>query len=274
LFRSFALELIVSIVLVDNIGGFSMKFPALFVAVLASAPALAVTAENGAVRVGTRVTIGTNIDTDSASDSGPGAPASLLASTSSVLLDGQTQAIITAFASTSATWSSARSGSAAMFWGWNALNPAGGTSAVETNVSAPNWSYSFTTGNSAGSFNARWTLDAGFEVGSTFGIQGVYGDGASPFNITPDTSSPLGLSSGSFSVALAPNTSYLFGFRNFGNLGGSLNHAAFANFNMDWDITSTAIPEPASWALLIAGFGLVGAAQRLSGHRRRRAVTA
>ena len=32
------------------------------------------------------------------------------------------------------------------------------------------------------------------------------------------------------------------------------------------------IPEPASWAMMIMGFGLAGAAQRLSGRRRQAAV--
>lgn len=38
----------------------------------------------------------------------------------------------------------------------------------------------------------------------------------------------------------------------------------------NWTLTQTSVPEPASWALLVAGFGLVGAAAR----RRKAATTA
>ncbi len=43
--------------------------------------------------------------------------------------------------------------------------------------------------------------------------------------------------------------------------------------NLVFDITpGTTVPEPASWAMMIGGFGLVGAAQRLAARRRRTAI--
>lgn len=38
--------------------------------------------------------------------------------------------------------------------------------------------------------------------------------------------------------------------------------ASFGNFTLDGSVSAPGIPEPASWALLITGFGLVGAAAR------------
>ncbi|WP_310476620.1 PEPxxWA-CTERM sorting domain-containing protein [Sandarakinorhabdus sp.] len=242
----------------------------LIAALLASTPALAITANSGTVNAGAQVTVGTAVNSNSDTDTGPGAPASLNASASASLTDDQ--ALVSASNSIVATWASATQGNANMGWGWNAVNP-GSTSATEvnTNLAPTNWEYNFTTGANAATFNGRWTLNVGFEIGSTFGIQGVYGSGGLPFNVTPFLIEPVN-GTGSFSVALNPNTSYTFGFFNFGNLsntGGGLNSNAFANFDLDWNITERGVPEPSSWAMLIAGFGLVGAAAR-----RRRAVTA
>ena len=62
---------------------------------------------------------------------------------------------------------------------------------------------------------------------------------------------------------------------NFGDFGGGLNSGwgEFSGYvpvyiHTDF-IATTAVPEPASWALLIMGFGLTGATMR-----RRRGVTA
>jgi hypothetical protein len=63
---------------------------------------------------------------------------------------------------------------------------------------------------------------------------------------------------------------------NFGDFGGGLNSGwgEYSGYvpvyiHQDFIAQSTAIPEPASWAMLIAGFGLIGATMR-----RRRAVAA
>jgi hypothetical protein len=147
------------------------------------------------------------------------------------------------------------------------------------NAPNKNWEYVFTTGASAGTFTGNWSLTV---TGAyTTGLNGIYSfDGQSPFNITPDVLIPTS-GSGSFSVALAPNTTYAFSFTNFGSASGFTNGLfagdASASFVFDWTIEGgtggggggTAVPEPASWAMLIAGFGLVGATAR-----RRRRITA
>jgi hypothetical protein len=251
------------------VGDFAMRNLILMAALLASTPALAITANSGTVNAGAQVSVGTAINSNSDTDTGPSAPASLSASASASLTDDQ--ALISASNSAAASWTSATQGSASTSWGWNAVNP-GSTNptGVNTNLSPTNWEYNFTTGTNAATFNGRWTLNTGFEIGSTFGIQGVYGSGGLPGNVTPFLFAPVN-DSGSFSVALNPNTNYNFGFFNFGNLSsgsGGLNSNAFANFTMDWTIVEGGVvPEPSSWALLIAGFGLVGTSLR-----RRRAL--
>ena len=54
------------------------------------------------------------------------------------------------------------------------------------------------------------------------------------------------------------------------DFGGTANYVAFDDITFGSDVPGNpGVPEPATWALLIAGFGLVGAAAR-----RRRALTA
>lgn len=101
--------------------------------------------------------------------------------------------------------------------------------------------------------------------------------------VTPGTlpGFPVGLSAGSYSalIDLTQSTSYTPGFRN--NFGGGTvagSEAALlaglfagqAYFNVHSNIFPggeirafpAAVPEPATWAMLIAGFGLIGGAMR------------
>jgi hypothetical protein len=251
-------------------GEADMKRFVVVVALMGSAPAMAVTANSSTVAAGAQITLEGNININPVdSQTLPGAPASLTASAIATTpgLDGQQ---ITSSSSINASWASAKAGSATMNWGWNILSNAPYGVNTSVPLSRTNWTYSFTTGNAAGSFNASWTLDVS---GNAFGLQEVTGffNGA-PFAISPPDIAPVD-GNGSFSVALAPNTSYSFGFGNFGNVGGSQPLNASAIYRMDWTIIGgggdAGVPEPASWAMLIAGFGLVGATAR-----RRRAVTA
>jgi len=78
---------------------------------------------------------------------------------------------------------------------------------------------------------------------------------------------------GTIPLALLPSTGFTiakYGFNLWPRLAGGTvaNIADFAPNNAT--ITAGAVPEPATWALLIAGFGGIGAAQR----RRRSAVAA
>jgi hypothetical protein len=90
-----------------------------------------------------------------------------------------------------------------------------------------------------------------------------------------DTFLQLLLAPGAYRVSVAaysnfangPNLSN--GFEGGGDFGDRTNEWAFDILNVD-TATQGVVPEPASWAMLIAGFGLTGAAMR----RRRSAVAA
>lgn len=62
-----------------------------------------------------------------------------------------------------------------------------------------------------------------------------------------------------FSTDLASNTADLKVLARFTGLGGQIGRDAMVQFAQD---NVAGVPEPASWAMLIAGFGLVGAAAR------------
>ena len=96
------------------------------------------------------------------------------------------------------------------------------------------------------------------EVGETFGL--------TAFDIN-------GGFVGAFAFTVAPGTPTFFGFTSVGTIG-SIAVRQIGGFavmdNVSFSGTAgPAVPEPASWAMLIAGFGLVGAVSR-----RRRAVAA
>ncbi len=247
----------------------SVRFLTIFACAtaMAATPALAVTANGGSVNSRAIVTLNASSITNIDADSGPGAPASLLSSANVGQVDVASETIVSAFSNTNATWASATQGSVTMAWGWDARNGGNTETAVSTVLpgGTRDWTYDFTTGAEFGSFNANWTLYVGGST-SSFGLQGVYGDGSTPLNVTPSNVSPTS-DSGSFSVLLAPNTSYSFSIWNNGNLSdfnGGLNSETNGLFTMDWNIEARngVIPEPQSWALMIAGFGLIGAAMR------------
>jgi hypothetical protein len=243
-----------------------MKSLAILTILLTAAPALAITFNGGTVNSAAAVTIGNVVvaDADTAAAGMPDA----LAAASNALQANSGGGLVQVFNSVNANWASAAQGTVALSWGWVAMDSRD-TQVDTRNAPNQNWAYSFTTGASAATFTANWTLDVA--SADSFGLQGVYSfDGVSPFNITPFNVSPTG-DTGSYSFALAPNTSYTLSLTNFGNFGpGTLNSVGAVGFNMDWTILEDrmpGIPEPASWAMLIVGFGLVGAGQRRQSRR-------
>ncbi|WP_164156602.1 PEPxxWA-CTERM sorting domain-containing protein [Sandarakinorhabdus rubra] len=95
-------------------------------------------------------------------------------------------------------------------------------------------SWSFTTADE----DASWD-PAGYFINSSF------------FQLTNDT---LSAQSGVFSFNVNAGDSYGFYVRTDDGL--------FGRGSLTVNLASTAVPEPQSWALLIAGFGLVGAVAR------------
>lgn len=235
-----------------------MRAALLSLILLAPTPGLAATFISGGTATGTNATVGNASDPKSDSDAATGPTSSVSSSSTSTIVNADGNA--TAQSTATGTWTSANSGTAGMTWGWSGQTNAS-TSYSTGNVGS-NWTYTFQTGSVASQFIANWIFNVG-GAGSSFGLQGVYGTGSSPFDVTPINVAPTGTSSGNFTVNLAANTIYTFGFRNNGNVsGGPSTRDTNGDFRMDWRITGGAVPEPATWAMLILGFGLIGSALR------------
>jgi PEP-CTERM motif len=114
-----------------------------------------------------------------------------------------------------------------------------------------NWIYIFETGPSRSVLSGSWNLSGDI---AKLGSLSLYdnGNGIGLNLLTP----------GTFSVPLAANTRYGLttdlGFSDSSPTG--LDGVARATSHIEWSIN--AVPEPASWAMLIAGFGLTGASLR------------
>ncbi len=230
------------------------------VALIAAAPALATTSLSGSVAVDANATLGdmTDAHTDGI---GVGAPISVTLGASTKASASDAGATSTAFTDITANWASADSGSVDLDWGWNInADGYGDTTSAFTNQSYPsNWQYTFIASGD-GTFSGTYAV-----VGSgyTFGLQPLYTtiDWTSG-SLGGDVNDPTG--SGTFSVALLAGHTYTMSVANFGNLGNSSGFVANGSVdsNFQWHIYYAAVPEPASWAMMLGGFGLVGGAMR------------
>ncbi|WP_235902787.1 PEPxxWA-CTERM sorting domain-containing protein [Sandarakinorhabdus oryzae] len=97
-----------------------------------------------------------------------------------------------------------------------------------------------------------WSYRSDDVDGSAYDPAGYFINGGL-FQLTVDLPNPA-LQGGSFSFSVNPGDTYGFYVRTTdGQLGRG---------QITADITPGGVPEPASWAMLIAGFGLVGAVAR------------
>jgi hypothetical protein len=203
----------------------------------------------------------TNAHTDSAS---------VVAPTTSDFLDATINAsasdagsTVYAFSEVNAGWVSADSGYFHIQWGWN-INASGygGSTSAFTNKSYPvNWQYIFTASGN-GTFSGTYDVVGS---GDTFGLGPLYttNDWTSG-SLGGDAFDPTG--SGTFSVALIAGHTYTMSIANFGNIsGGGFVANGRAISTIIWHIDYTAAPEPASWAMMLGGFGLIGGAMRSRG---------
>ncbi len=118
----------------------------------------------------------------------------------------------------------------------------------------------------------QYLFGSGFSGGGTQ-VSGTFNfyDGATlvnSFNYASSTSSQLA----SFAVAFPPNNGS-FSFDSFTNdltIDTLDQPATLSSTAFNYNLVSNAVPEPASWALMLGGFGLVGSAMR---RRARVAVT-
>lgn len=230
---------------------------------VASAPAFATTYLNGTVDTGTNAQLDTSTD-PKADSSSSAIPTTIAASSTSFVSDG-TYTLVS-YAYSNATWVSADAGTVGVEWGWSiGANGSGVVTQANTNAVPTNWSYTFTaTGN--GNFSGNYVVVGS---GAKFGLQSLYStNDLSSVSFGGNVNDPT--SSGSFAVPLVNGQTYTMAVFNYGNIGniGGFDAVSDATAVIDWTITYDAVPEPASWAMMIAGFGLVGAGMR----RRRMAI--
>jgi hypothetical protein len=154
---------------------------------------------------------------------------------------------------TTASWDRPDLGFVLVNVGWFSNN---GGSGDATYVGAlAGWSYRFQTGSRA-VLQASWTYDI---TGAPEGINAML--------ISGNALTQMINSAGQISVPLAANSVYDLNVAISGEgvAPGGLDQEVTAQGLFNWSIS--AVPEPESWAMLISGFGLVGASLR-----RRRAI--
>lgn len=238
------------------------KYMAALLAATAATPAMATTFITGNIQAGTNVVIGAASDPQSASLSFATPGNGVVTATSALNNQG---GVANASATVGANWSSNDAGSVAVIWEWTSRTTQATT--LQTNQLTPNWSYTFVASGN-GFFNISGSVTAG---GDVFGLQPIYLSGNVPGLpiIGGTVSNPNG--SGAYSFALVSGQQYTFGLYNYGNLNSvsGLTVDGHANAEIVWNIAYGAVPEPASWALMIGGIGLVGGALR----RRKVATT-
>ncbi len=150
------------------------------------------------------------------------------------------------------------------------------TVGTASNVTLRTWSYAGGT-NAAGTVIARGGFDpilALFDSAGAFinqnddGGANVAADSATGSRY--DTFLQAALAPGNYTVSVmaysnfanGPNLSD--GFRNSGSFGGRATNWAFDILNVDVATQAGAVPEPASWMMMIAGFGAIGSTLRRS----------
>jgi hypothetical protein len=171
----------------------------------------------------------------------------------------------TSYRSFAASWESATSGQVKGAWGWE------GTGAymekwATPSTNEPFWSYAFKL-----TTPAELTLNAVRQSTSSNGALNdlnkfhllKVSNSVAPISFDQDGTLPF--SSVDLSVMLSPGEYNLQLWGLSSHQGFYTNYSADSTLDVNWAITSmptNTVPEPASWAMLIAGFGLTGAAMR------------
>jgi hypothetical protein len=215
--------------------------------------------------------------TDSSSDSFVGDPAVMGIFAVATATDGDTGGLLTVIGQGQAS-GAANSGSVHFQnYGWtlSAPSPIDAVQSVHLNNGGPDWSYTFKA-EAAGTFTLDYDVFLSPGGGDPFGLQGWSidwsGNGGGQILGTVDDPTDNGL----FVRSLIGGETYTVSLSNNTNLSttGSFNpgrgmESTRMNGDFVYTISEAAVPEPASWAMFISGFGVVGGVLRA---RRRAAV--
>jgi hypothetical protein len=245
---------------------------------LAAHPAVAATALNGELNIVANAYVNQHPTVTSMdSQNWAAVPASLNVNALAVANNGifaDHNERVSSFGSAQATWASANAGSVDFTnYGWNfsVTNPATLASGADLDINRPgsglDWVYTFqATGDGVLQMNYHVTGsgDAFGLQGWTIGFNGPSFGGPAPNQFDDPTQS--GVFQG-FLTAGQTYTIYLVGNTNIAGTG-TQSFAGSMDGTFDWQITErdAGVPEPATWALMLVGFGGMGAALR----RRRR----
>ena len=241
-----------------------------------SGSAWALTPISGRTQVQTHAFIyaGATSDTDSDADVWSGTPqASSAFATSSVGVDNAdlTGGGASLSGDVGALWAAdGSSGSVKTRFGWAFSNQGDiGLLGADFNGLNPNWSYSFRADRDGlliwqGQVRADPSLPG---VNNTFGLTGwdLLINGVKVIDLT-DPSGPLPRT-GDGDFALVAGETYTLELTNFSNIAGyefgSIQRGRVLG-DFFWQIQEepAIVPEPGGWALMILGFGLIGAAAR------------
>lgn len=226
-------------------------------------PAGATTAISGSLNLASNATLGSNpVSTDTANPSWSGTPFGLNASVSSTVTSNRDSLNVSGAAS--AAWASADSGSVDFTnYGWTFTFPeaASGAADLVTGRGGDDWNYTFTA---SGDGVITLSYDETLASGNGLGLGGWAvdftgsGSGAPVLNVdSPDQN-------GVFTGALLSGHTYTISLDSNPSLASA--GAPGTSGRMDgvfqWRITYGAVPEPSTWAMMLLGVGLLGAAMR------------
>jgi hypothetical protein len=154
---------------------------------------------------------------------------------------------------------------------YGAINPGGNVTLTPAGPGAVSSAISFDVSGTAGSFTATFNFVNPFNPAAATGsasfdfdpdvvqfTSGTFGPGSTFSLASPGTGSAITVQF--VNMAAGPQTLTLMG--NFNPNGLPAGGNAFARVGGSLNLTGGAVPEPATWALFILGFGAMGHAMR------------
>jgi hypothetical protein len=247
---------------------------ALSVLALSGLPAGAATAVSGALNAVANASMNGVPATDLENQSWTGTPTTLSTAVVATAVNGQD--FITTTGLAEAHWASADSGSVLFNeYGWNFSVSDPNSTNLEADLTqgrgGDDWSYTFTATQ-----NGTIVLDYNsiFQGGTDkFGLWGWAVDFTGSGSGFPVLSAFDPTQSGVFTGILVAGQTYTIGLNGNPNISvsnGPANLSGLMAGNFTWEITTSGVPEPSTWAMLMLGFsglGLAGYRQSRSGRR-------